>query len=606
MVAGRINPFHLLLLALLFIPNLLGYTILGNPLLVGAINVILFVAYILHVKGFKLNYPPFFNVAVIILLILYLVWNFSIENLPQKLYVIANTLIVLQLLSGQQFRTYLYITLLSFLNLTLISVGFSNLFYGLIIFSYLFLLIYFLLLLAVKAFQKGNSKIYKHLLVYSILIYAAIAAGGFVLFFVLPRPSQPIFALIKRQSNTPVVAFSSGVRLGSFSQIAESNQVVFRARLKNFNTKENLYWRGNTLEIYHHGMWLPTYARYVKEANYAIPPFIQQEIILMPYGDKFVFTLGYPVHLVSGPRVIFDWNKGIVLLRRTYADPVGLTLITSQHSSVELSNRKILLEVPDDVKPTVEKFIKENNIPRTKDLNKVIAVLGKVFSHFGYSLTNKAQNLEQFLFKYKEGNCEYFASAGALILRELGFPTRLVVGFLGGEYNPITRFYIVRQKDAHAWVEVYYNNTWVRFDPTSFARVEGGITQKVEDLAKNKLALFWDTLNTLWLQYVINLNAHKQKELFKKLKKSFSHLPKEKLIRWALIVVVAAIPIFLWIYRAKIALFFYKLYLRRKYGLKLAGKSFVEIYSLLWKRNPKVLEREREKLLKFIRLFPSA
>ncbi len=78
-----------------------------------------------------------------------------------------------------------------------------------------------------------------------------------------------------------------------------------------------------------------------------------------------------------------------------------------------------------------------------------------------------ATPIEDFLFRYRSGQCEYFASSMVLMLRSQGIPARLVTGFLGGEYNPFEGYYIVRDNNAHAWVEAYVaGEGWRIFDPT--------------------------------------------------------------------------------------------------------------------------------------------
>jgi hypothetical protein len=75
--------------------------------------------------------------------------------------------------------------------------------------------------------------------------------------------------------------------------------------------------------------------------------------------------------------------------------------------------------------------------------------------------------LEEFLFRHRQGHCELFASALVLMLRSQGIPARLVTGFLGGELNPLTGYYVVRQSNAHAWVEAYLPESgWRILDPT--------------------------------------------------------------------------------------------------------------------------------------------
>jgi hypothetical protein len=90
---------------------------------------------------------------------------------------------------------------------------------------------------------------------------------------------------------------------------------------------------------------------------------------------------------------------------------------------------------------------------------------------YGYTLellpAPVADPLATFLFARKKGHCEYFASAMAVMLRTLGIPARVVTGFLGGVYNPMTGWQVVRASDAHSWVEAWLpRRGWVTFDPT--------------------------------------------------------------------------------------------------------------------------------------------
>jgi transglutaminase-like putative cysteine protease len=78
-----------------------------------------------------------------------------------------------------------------------------------------------------------------------------------------------------------------------------------------------------------------------------------------------------------------------------------------------------------------------------------------------------AEPLDHFLFETRTGFCEHIASAMAILLREVGIPTRLVTGYGPGTRNPFTGYQEVRQADAHAWVEVYYPVVgWLPYDPT--------------------------------------------------------------------------------------------------------------------------------------------
>jgi transglutaminase-like putative cysteine protease len=95
-------------------------------------------------------------------------------------------------------------------------------------------------------------------------------------------------------------------------------------------------------------------------------------------------------------------------------------------------------------------------------------------SHYKYTLdlTDFAKvrgkdRIVTFLYDLKRGHCEYFAGAMALMCQSLGIPARVVVGFKSDEFNKYTGSFIVRDSDAHAWVEVYTAKGWETFDPTS-------------------------------------------------------------------------------------------------------------------------------------------
>jgi hypothetical protein len=107
--------------------------------------------------------------------------------------------------------------------------------------------------------------------------------------------------------------------------------------------------------------------------------------------------------------------------------------------------------------------------------DKVIAVERHLREQYQYSLdissgSAAAEPVEEFLFRRKTGYCEHYATAMVVMLRTLGIPARLVTGFLPGEWNDFGGYFTVRQRDAHAWVEVLFPRSgWIAFDPTPSA-----------------------------------------------------------------------------------------------------------------------------------------
>ena len=130
-----------------------------------------------------------------------------------------------------------------------------------------------------------------------------------------------------------------------------------------------------------------------------------------------------------------------------------------------------------------------------------------------------ANPIEDFLFRYRSGQCEYFASAMVLMLRSQGIPARLVTGFLGGEYNPFESYFVVRENNAHAWVEAYLEGEgWRLFDPTPpagrpIASSEGFLllTQQA-----------WDFVLFRWDRYVLSFGLYDQLQIFSGLREMWS------------------------------------------------------------------------------------
>ena len=105
---------------------------------------------------------------------------------------------------------------------------------------------------------------------------------------------------------------------------------------------------------------------------------------------------------------------------------------------------------------------------------------------FFYTLTPPrlaADPVDGFLFDTKRGFCGHYASAFATLMRAADIPARVVTGYQGGTYNRFADYWILRQSDAHAWVEVWMEgNGWVRVDPTAAIapeRVERGLNDVV-------------------------------------------------------------------------------------------------------------------------------
>jgi len=128
--------------------------------------------------------------------------------------------------------------------------------------------------------------------------------------------------------------------------------------------------------------------------------------------------------------------------------------------------------LPDTVSKDLKNWAEENKKNRTDKeyLNTILQTFADGSYYYNLSPENlSGNNYSDFFLKYKEGYCEYFAGTFVLLARLANIPSRIVSGYLGGDLNDIGDFYIFRQKDTHAWAEVWFENQgWVRVDPTRF------------------------------------------------------------------------------------------------------------------------------------------
>jgi transglutaminase-like putative cysteine protease len=106
--------------------------------------------------------------------------------------------------------------------------------------------------------------------------------------------------------------------------------------------------------------------------------------------------------------------------------------------------------------------------------------------------------VEDFLFVRRAGNCEYFAAALAVMLRSLDIPARVVNGFQRGEWNPYGRYFMVRLRDAHSWVEAWVPGAgWITLDPSP--RGEAQASSALRDAGQ-----YFDALRLRWYRYIVS------------------------------------------------------------------------------------------------------
>jgi hypothetical protein len=141
--------------------------------------------------------------------------------------------------------------------------------------------------------------------------------------------------------------------------------------------------------------------------------------------------------------------------------------------------------------------------------------------------------LEEFLFTRKTGYCEHYATAMVVMLRTVGIPARLVTGFLATEWNEYGGYFTVRQRDAHAWVEVYFPHSgWITMDPTPSVSA-AAVTSRWESIRR-----FEESVRLQWDRLFIRYSAKDQLAVVHGVREGGGAL-REKMSRWVSSVTVS-------------------------------------------------------------------
>jgi hypothetical protein len=367
----------------------------------------------------------------------------------------------------------------------------------------------------------------------------AAAAGTFalagVMFFVIPRVGQATLPF-RAELGRRLSGFSERVELGAYGEIESDQTVVMRVRfpdtIRDPQLLPNLRWRGLAFDRFDGRVWeagsrqrvlLPREAsgEFVLATPRGRGPVVRQDILLDPIGADAVFVAPRALRIeIGAAAVALDDMESVVLpapsSRLQYSVESQLELTPPpglrarawpvEETPPELARFLQLPPEPERVRALAREVTAGSRSPYEAALR-----LNQYLSseRFTYTLVLKRETsldpLEEFLFVRRSGNCEYFAASLAVLLRSVGVPARVVGGFQRGEWNPYGRYFMVRMRDAHSWVEAYFDGAgWVTLDPSPRAAAEEALG------GPPTWVLYVDALRMRWYRYVINWSLKDQ------------------------------------------------------------------------------------------------
>ncbi len=343
-----------------------------------------------------------------------------------------------------------------------------------------------------------------------------------LLFFLIPRVGIGFFDT-RTLTGLKVSGFSEKITLGDFGPVKRDTTVVMRVELPGGALPEStlLYFRGQSLDKYADSGWEATIRkqtrlwkkpdnRYLVGQNRELgTKMIEQRIMLEPLDTDVIFAASIATIIEGRFPTLWTNNSGSLYLPNipySRIEYTAFSLLTTT-TGEQTEGRIDYLETTHVSRETIElagqiiKGEKKNNIDKALKIERYLK------QNYAYTLSpvsgSGATPLDDFLFSAREGYCEHFATAMVLLLRANGIPARIVTGFLEGEWNEYGNYYLIRQQDAHSWVEADIDGLWTRFDPTPSVGLTGAVKTST-------FSMFLDSLKFKWRRYIIKYSLSDQ------------------------------------------------------------------------------------------------
>lgn len=343
-----------------------------------------------------------------------------------------------------------------------------------------------------------------------IFLACACFAGTLAVFLTFPRLG-PAFSPIMISSNSALTGFSQSVHLRGVGRVEGNQQIALRASLAGPMADrvscDDLHWRGVALEHFDGITWRAAQPGSLAGGVRRRQPFdngatdpskvLVQTIEMSVPNSRVVFGVweikGVSIEGRRDAAIEYDKLRRSYSIRMPFRGSVAYTVRSEAPPPRDVlatavgpvparileANTQLPEHIAQRIAPLARRVAPDATHPTA--LEKVEAIERFLAANYAYTteLPGEVDDpLSQFLFETKRGHCEMFAAAMTVMLRSLDVPARIVSGYLGGQWNEFLGKYIVRQGDAHAWVEVYFpvaggerregeeSGRWIQFDPT--------------------------------------------------------------------------------------------------------------------------------------------
>jgi hypothetical protein len=403
----------------------------------------------------------------------------------------------------REINFYLLLSPILFLALSLFF------YHGIVMLSYVIFEIFFLLWL-ILAQRMGGDMIESFRA--SMVMFMYSLPWVVVLFIFFPRISFDHANYGFKGETVQRMGHDGTMFLDSKALLVPSDRIVMEVGFDNeVPSSNNLYFRGSILYLDKKDHWepLPIYIKRESKPYYPTKGEITgYKVTLYPTQKRWIYMLDMP------SRAVRDANLDRDLIS-TVEKPIKEPLHYAAISALSLRFYDILDEY---TRHASLDFNKEHN-PKTyieaekiktlfSSSDKRASAIIKFFQtqNLTYSLKPEALDInnttDSFLFDKRRGYCVHFASSFVTMARMAGIPSRIVTGYKADKANSLNNYLAVKERDAHAWAELYINEHWVRYETTSTATGIDADTASVlgTDKTDKKISPLFKRIN-LYLMY---------------------------------------------------------------------------------------------------------
>ena len=375
----------------------------------------------------------------------------------------------------------------------------------------------------------------EHLIKSCVLLGQALPLA-LILFVLFPRISGSLWGF-KDSRASGVTGLSRSLSPGRISSLALSGAIAFRVAFENGEvpSRDSLYWRVLVLSRFNGREWSPGDEKPVPRWELPGNEPVRYTVTAEPSDQTWMYGLDLPVTGPAGTVYTSDFTlRAPAKISKRVRYTLASCLACPNTVPGNLDDLLLLPNFGGEKARELARAWKKSGRDGREIVDRALSYFRT--NAFFYTLNPPRlamdDPVDDFLFNIRKGYCEHYASAFTFLMRAAGIPARVVVGYQGGEMNPVGDYLIVRQSDAHAWSEVWLaDGGWTRIDPTgavSPLRIEQGaeavISREVGTMfeapamgavrwAWNHLRLNWDAVNNVWNQWVLDYSAKRQQQI---------------------------------------------------------------------------------------------